>query len=228
MTEAFVHSPRNPRPVADQAVDEYARMNKLSIDIQSYNPVSYLKSTANSLLESQVQGYGEDESLPDLHIPFRLSLSEPPVISKDSVSFLSYIARREDDEAIMSRAIQSACSNQKRHMKVALPLLRSDHESDWRELLRDVNARTSVHLQSNMLPLEPLEISLDEAPEYPESAYSFHSQLARDTDSSQLAISQDALRFLATTLAIDTDAESSEKLLVGGSHDGKVCKDSYS
>ncbi|KAK7927320.1 hypothetical protein PG985_004318 [Apiospora marii] len=220
MAEAFVrHPPRSPRPSADLAVDEYARMNKLSIDIQSYNPVSYLKSTANSLLESQGQGYGEDDSLPDLDIPFRLSLSEPPVISKGSVSFLGSIARREDDEAIMDRAIQAACSSPRRHLKVALPLLRSDHESDWRELLRDVRERTNVHLYSNMLPLEPLEISLDEAPEYPESAHSFRSQLARDADASQLAISQDALRFLATTLAIDKDVENPEQLLVGGSRD---------
>ncbi|KAK8060158.1 hypothetical protein PG996_010088 [Apiospora saccharicola] len=202
-------------------VDEYARRNKLSIDFQLYNPVSYLTSTANSLLESQGQGDGEDESLPDLHIPFQLSLSEPPVISKGSVSFLSSIAQREDDEAIMSGAIQAACSNQIRHLKVSLPLLRSDHESDWRKLLRDVRERTNVHLYPNMLPFEPLEISLDEAPEYPESVYSFHSQLARDADTSQLATSQDALRFLATTLAIDKDTEDPTQLLEGGSSDRK-------
>lgn len=221
MAETFVHPPGSP-PITELPVDEYARRNKLSIDLQSYNPVSYLQSTANSLLESQGQGNGEDHSLPDLHIPFRLSLNEPPVISKSSVSFLSSIARREDDEALMSQAIQAACSSQVRHLKVALPLLRSDHESDWRKVLRDVEEKASVHLFSNILPFEPLEISLDEAPEYPESAYSLHSQLARDADASQLAISQDALRFLAATLAIEKDAEDSEHLLVRESSDRKV------
>ncbi|KAK8127760.1 hypothetical protein PG984_008868 [Apiospora sp. TS-2023a] len=218
MSETFVHPPRGPSPITELPVDEYARRNKLSIDFQSYNPVSYLTSTANSLLGSQGQGGGEDESLPDLHIPFNLSLSEPPVISKGSVSFLSSIAQREDDEAIMSGAIQAACSKQIRHLKVSLPLLRSDHESDWRKLLRDVRERTNVHLYSNMFPSEPLEISLDEAPEYPESVYSFRSQLARDADTSQLAMSQDALRFLATTLAIDKDAEDPTQLLEGAFH----------
>ncbi|KAK8042486.1 hypothetical protein PG994_012969 [Apiospora phragmitis] len=213
MAEACVHPPSSPSSVVGLPVDEYARRNGLSLDFRTYDPISYLASTASSQLVTQRQEQGEYGSLPNLHIPFDLSLDEPPIISKGSVDFLSSITQREDDEAIMSQAIQASCSNQIRHLKVALPLLRSDHESDWRRLLRDVKSRTSARLYSNMLPLEPLEISLDEAPEYPESAYSFHSQLGT-ADTSQLAISQDALRFLATALAIEKDAEVREQFLV--------------
>ncbi|KAK8080381.1 hypothetical protein PG997_008199 [Apiospora hydei] len=214
MTEATVHAPSSPSSVAEIPADEYARMNELSIDFRSYNPISYLTSTANSQLETQYRDQVEGGSLPDLQIPFRLSLDEPPVISKSSVDFLSSIAQREDDEAVMGRAIQTSCSNQIRHLKVVQPLLRSDHESDWRKLLRDVESRTNIRLRSDMLPLEPLEISLDEAPEYPESAYAFHSQLMLEADTSQLAVSQDALRFLAATLAIDKDTEERKQLLM--------------
>ncbi|KAK7956360.1 uncharacterized protein PG986_005582 [Apiospora aurea] len=214
MTEATVHAPSSPSSVAELPVDEYARINELSIDFRSYNPMSYLTSTANSQLETQYRDQVEDGSLQDLQIPFGLSLDEPPVISKSSVDFLSYIAQREDDEAITGLAIQASCSNHIRHLKVTQPLLRSDHESDWRKLLRDVKSRTSVRLRSDMLPLEPLEISLDEAPEYPESAYAFHSQLMLEADTSQLAVSQDALRFLAATLAIDKGTEERKQLLM--------------
>ncbi|KAK8051821.1 hypothetical protein PG993_003206 [Apiospora rasikravindrae] len=215
MAEATVHTPGSSRSVAELSVDEYARRNGLSIDFRSYDPIAYLTSTANSQIETRRQEQGDDGSLPDLQIPFVLSLEEPPVISKSSVNFLSSIAKRKDDEAIMSQAIQAACSNQIRHLKVAQPLLRSDHESDWRKLLRDVKSRTSVRLCSDMLPLEPLEISLDEAPEYPESAYSFHSQLMLDADTSQLVVSQDALRFLAATLSIDKNTEGRDQSLLG-------------
>ncbi|KAK7997331.1 hypothetical protein PG989_005371 [Apiospora arundinis] len=209
MAQAHVHPPSIPSPAMRQPVDEYARDNELTIDFQSYNPVSCLTSTANSVpLQSHCLGQGEDDSLPKLHIPFRLSLHEPPVISKASVNFLNSIAQREDDEVVMSRAIQASCSNQMRYLKVELPLLRSDHESDLRKLQRDMTSKTSVDLYSNKLPSEPLEVSSDEAPEYPESAYSFRSQLLLDAHESQLVLSQDALKFLATSLASGKDAES--------------------
>ncbi|KAK8119394.1 uncharacterized protein PG998_004020 [Apiospora kogelbergensis] len=204
-------------PGVEIPVDEYARQNELTIDFLSYNPSSEVTPAASLLLQSTCLGQAEDDDLlPKLHIPFRLSPDEPPVISKDSVNFLNSVARREDDEVVMRRAIQTSCASQIRHLKMELPLLESDHEADWRKLLRDVRSTTSVNLYSNMLPFEPLEISSDEAPQYPESAYSFRSQLQLDARNYQLVLTHDTLRYLATALAIDKNTDVQERLLLDG------------
>ncbi|KAI0132605.1 hypothetical protein BJ170DRAFT_718682 [Xylariales sp. AK1849] len=183
--------------------DEYARENGLSCNSRS--DIVPLSSSYPCLFKLDHFRCAEDPledsgDLRKLQLP-PLSLIEQTSITKASAGLMSMVVMKEDDEKIKELTNAISMTTRGRGMKLQLPLLRTNHESDCRELARSIQQRKTALLKESSLPFEPLIASQDETFEFPESAHVYRHELMAAIDNDRIAVTREIIGCLENALA---------------------------
>lgn len=200
--------------------DEYARRHRLSADVKfDINSLMMLAATP-------LEAYDLPESLQDgpllrLKLPIIERFQDSPEFSQDSPEFLQAskevldeIISHEDVDNVLTMTTAYASSGRERQPKLELPLLRSDHDFDCRELLWSIKERTSTHMDRKDLPYEPLDVSSDETLEYPQNSQVYHRELERDaTKHDRVRVSKNVLSYIFDVLRDDWSDRHFQDLL---------------
>ncbi|KAK6085525.1 nucleoporin Nup49 [Seiridium cupressi] len=193
----------------EEPIDEYARNNGLTIDsmLDALEMLSVLYHMDGLSDTSQVE-----ERVHPFQIPSFSSLEERPTVTKASVDLLNQLQHREDTELI-TRSLLPMLGEVPRLKALELPLLQTEFEVDSLELKREIKARMAVNIRGNPPPAEPLDTSLDESLDFPDSARSYYKELSEVMIDERIAITKSAMdclkRAVQDTL---TDAEAATLL----------------
>ncbi|KAK9422770.1 hypothetical protein SUNI508_00633 [Seiridium unicorne] len=193
----------------EEPIDEYARNNGLTVDsmLDALEILSVLHHMDGLSDTSQVE-----ERIQPFQIPSFSSLEERPTVTKASVDLLNQLQHREDTKLI-TRSLLPMSGEVPRLKALELPLLRTEFEVDSLELEREIKARMAVNIRGNPPPAEPLDTSLDESLDFPDSARSYYKELSEVMIDERIAITKSAMdclkRAVQDTL---TDAEAATLL----------------
>lgn len=194
--------------------DEYARRHGLSVDT-NFDINLLLTFAATTLGASDLLQTLQDGRLCQLNLPTIEPLRESLELSQASQEILNDLMNPADVGKISSMVAARAFFGRERQPKLELPLLRSDHDFDCQELLWNIKKRTSTNMGPRDLPYEPLDVSSDEAPEFPQFARIHHRELERDANKcDRIRVSKGVLSYLSDELQDDWSDEDFQNLLV--------------
>ncbi|KAI1107959.1 hypothetical protein F4804DRAFT_339728 [Jackrogersella minutella] len=200
--------------------DEYARENGLSVDSQvDVSPLFALVHDQSTQLLTNEQI--DNNSLPQLHIPYLVPRIEHVSASKESFELLSSIAslgRKNDEEFKLPAPIEFA------KLKLELPLLRSDPEYDCRELARRVKEQRKADIDLTSVPSEPLNTLNDESLDFPDASFQCRQKLIQSIEDEKIDIPRAALGYLANALK-DKWTQDEQRELEDGELHWKPCRD---
>ncbi|KAH8680964.1 hypothetical protein BX600DRAFT_504709 [Xylariales sp. PMI_506] len=195
-------------PMVDKdlsTVADYAIYHGLTIDFESLL-VHHMKNSIDAGVSDALyagllspRGLYEDKSLRPLSLS-SWSIVEYPIIPKEAMQLLSSIITENKTEEPADLSPVDPQGIRQSTMKLELPLLSSDHDSDYRQLQRDTRTRRMAYAQNITFPLEPLVMSLDEGLEFPDSVYEYREQLVTRIHKDYLPIGRETCQYLGSII----------------------------
>ncbi|KAF4635659.1 hypothetical protein G7Y89_g2425 [Cudoniella acicularis] len=171
---------------------EYARLNGLARD-------HLLETTALMHIATLQDGIFDEPWADDLHLP-RLDFGLGPRIeerfplTQDAARIIQMVAKGETQEEIDAIIFPMLSSKDVSSMKLELPLLRTNHNSDVRNFARREGFET--RLEDIKLPLEMVNNENNEGIEFPTAYYQLGHQIMEDLKKEKLVVSREAVSFL--------------------------------
>ncbi|KAF7869882.1 hypothetical protein EAF04_004666 [Stromatinia cepivora] len=144
----------------------------------------------------------DDSHLPQLNIQADLNTNERISACVDALRLLTSVAENESQESITALVYPIGESNQ--------PLLRSDHESDFREFAR--REGFEVKPQDIRLPLELVSVENNEGLEFPPQFYNFETEMFDIIANEKIEVTKNAMISLQTTLKATLTKEDEQKI----------------
>ncbi|KAM0810525.1 hypothetical protein AB5N19_10874 [Seiridium cardinale] len=193
----------------EEPIDEYARNNGLTVDsmLDALEILSVLHHMHGLSDTSQVE-----ERIHPFQVPSFSSLEERPTVAKASVDLLNQLQHRENIELI-TRSLLPTSREVPRLKALELPLLRTEFEVDSLKLKREIKARMAVNIRGNPPPAEPLDTSLDESLDFPDSARIYNKELSELMIDERIAITKSAMDCLKRAVqGTLTDADAATLL----------------
>ena len=186
---------------------EYARQNGLSCDYFQCNGSSELQT-----LQEQVQlVITNDSHLPQLDLGTEPIVQERFSLSKEAAKLLASVSHEETPESI--EGITKNLLVDKGgvvKLKIELPLLRTDHETDCGEFGRRDNFE--IKLQDIRLPLEAVNKENCEGLEWPEKMWNVGAEIIEGLKTEKIQTTRDTLIYLQSALKVDWSAEDDQLL----------------
>ena len=177
--------------VQEPWVLDYARFHGLAIDHRLEDPLKGLKSSHCDLDFSGDAGLLQLESFNATPPRERLS------ISKDAAKFLTSIRNDNIKDVNLDDSFLPN-PHRFRNLKVDTPLLRTDHEQDFRQFRRQIDP----DLKNEHFPLEKVDDEQDEGLKWPSS----YGRVPEDTftkiSTEKIAVSKDTLLYLQGVLKL--------------------------
>lgn len=174
---------------------EYARLNGLSRNHLSDS----LAATHIELLQGLLEDPPMDSSLlPPFSFGVEPRLDERLILSKDAARLLSNITQAQSTADISSVGEAILSSIKGRNMKVELPLLKSDHETDCKNLAKWEGFE--IQLQDIKLPLEVVDEEKNQGPNFPARYWHLGSGVIEGLKEEKFVVSRDTLNLLSETL----------------------------
>ncbi|KAB5536077.1 hypothetical protein GE09DRAFT_340321 [Coniochaeta sp. 2T2.1] len=156
------------------------------------------------------------EALPDCSLPASVSAPEKLDADDKSCAFLREVLKREseaDIERLTHQVMERRNQGLIRHLKLELPVLRTDEAFDLREYKRQVRTAKEIRITSNRLPLEPCDDKKDEGLEFPPQAHAMDEKILRSVEREKLEISKREFETLDKYLRSDWTEEDQNALM---------------
>ncbi|KAG8167603.1 hypothetical protein KVR01_003292 [Diaporthe batatas] len=220
--EGYCHD-LGPQAFAYVDEDEHARVNDEALQyayehnlIEDYTLNSFSMSHLLApLVQSTLPSITEDGFTDASHLPYL----EIPVPRVGDTLAISQSAQKLRDEALqeltdgevksLTRGIMN--SGNTKHLRLELPLLRTDDERDMREFRKELATQREVRIGDHRLPLD---LVTGEGMQFPDTARSEANELLRKLENERLGITRSALKFLADIVKDDYDEEEQWKSLL--------------
>jgi hypothetical protein len=206
--QPFVY-PGEPTRVPDEAL-QYAYGNDLITDytLNSFSITHLLTDTVRGTLPSIAEdGFTGSSHLPDLEIPGIELRSERLAISQSAETLIREVHRELPDDQVQFLTQDIIDSGNTRHLKLELPLLRTDNERDMREFREEMAARREVRIGDHRLPLDPVTEEDGEGMQLPAYARSDANEFLRKLENEKLGITRSSFQFLADVVKDDYSEE---------------------
>lgn len=137
--------------------------------------------------------------LPDCSIPSGVSAPEKWEVRGRSLALRRDVCKIQNEaevEGYMRQIRMGAEAKSIREIKLELPVLRTDNETDLRRHTRRINAAREVHLSNHHLPLEPCDEDKDEGLRFPPEAYAADRKIVQSVESEKIEISRHSFEAL--------------------------------
>lgn len=185
---------------------EYARLNQLCRDYLSEPlPHSHIEALQREDLEILV----DHPRLPLLELPDNFSTDERLTLSKDAARLLASVTQDETDDSIDTFVLSMLDCRYSKKLRVEMPLLRSDHETDCREFaLRD---SFEIRLQDIQLPLEVVDEANNEGLGWSIRLRSLSIELMEQLKLEKLEVRRDTMGYFQNAVKVNwTDEDDNE------------------
>ncbi|KAJ9138392.1 Lysine acetyltransferase [Pleurostoma richardsiae] len=170
-----------------------------------------VRSTLPNTLED---GFTDDSGLARLQLPSIISMPDPFPVSAASIALIDKARKiqtpSKDDVVALHRA---SAPRSLRSMKLELPLLKSDYESDCRKLMKNIIACRTPALADHRLPLEPIDTEKDEGLDFPKTAKQHADALIARISQERIDVSRETMIYLAKQLRVEWTEEEQSSLL---------------
>jgi len=185
---------------------QYARLHGLSVNyLAEPLPTSHIETFREHIPE----GLTEDTHLPNIDLPVHVNLQETLTLDKRATEFLhsanSGLTTLEELEDIIFPLLDT-CQTKK--LRLETPLLRTDHESDFRSFAR----WESSHFKDGCLPWEPLDDEMDVGLGWPRSLKGLPVKLLKELRSEKIEMQKDTLFYLQATIKSNWTSENDKKM----------------
>ncbi|APA13160.1 hypothetical protein SS1G_14061 [Sclerotinia sclerotiorum 1980 UF-70] len=151
-----------------------------------------------------------DSHLPQLNVKAESNTNERMSISANAMRLLTSVAENESRESINALVYPFLGSKKSKYMRVESPLLRSDHESDFREFAR--REGFEVKPQDIRLPLELVSVENNDGLEFPPEFYNFETEIFDIVANEKIEVTKNAMISLHTTLKATLTKEDEQKI----------------
>ena len=185
---------------------EYARLNGLS-----RNHLTDLSSSTilGPIQESVNTGIINDSRLEQLRFPEDCHIYERLTVSKDGAQLLAWAMHLESRDFIEDIMPSMQSRSKFKVMRVDLPLLRSDHETDIREFAR--REAFEPKLKDVRLPLENLNIARNEGLEFSHYFWKLGKGIVEDIKKERIIVTRQSLEYIQRSIRPDwTDIDEKE------------------
>jgi hypothetical protein len=183
---------------------EYARKNGLSRD---YFTEPYLISNLDMPRDCQ-EGVSDHSHLPQLSLSGTVNTDERLTISKEAALLIASVSRQETSEWADSIMLQMIGSRKNRNLRLELPLLKSDHETDCKRFAK--REGFEIQLKNVKLPLEVVDEETNGGLTLLASLWNKGTEMLDELKRERLEVSKDTLVRLQNILKNDW-AEEDEK-----------------
>lgn len=137
--------------------------------------------------------------LPACFIPPKVSAPEKWEVRGKSLALLHDVCKRQSEaevDGLINQIRKQVEANNIRGMKIELPVLRTDNDTDLRRYTRRISATREVHLSDHHLPLEPCDEEQDEGLEFPKQAYAADRKITQSVENEKIEISRQSFEAL--------------------------------
>ncbi len=181
---------------------EYGRCNGLTVDFLGADPfTAVFELGSDFLLVSDIEYDIDDSLLPYNSFRFIFPPKELIAIGRESVRLLEESCQPVDERILQGIRREVFFSRKERKkVKLELPVLRSDPEFDFREMLRNIKAHHLGPLPDHHLPLEPTDRDKDEGIEFPTIWQCVDQRIMTSLDQEHLDMSRESVEVAATSL----------------------------
>jgi hypothetical protein len=185
---------------------QYARLHGLSVDhLAEPLPTAHIEA----LREHIPEGLADDTHLPSIDLPVHVNVQETLTLNKQASGFLhgahNGLAAPEELEDIIFPLLDT---RQTKKLRLETPLLRTDHESDFRSFARWENS----HFKDGCLPWEPLDDEMDVGLEWPKRLKDLPTKLLKELGSEKIEMQKDTLFYLQATIKGNWTPEDDRKV----------------
>lgn len=208
---------------------EYARYHGITRDhLSDSSAFDHIKALKEAI-DSSPDGFLTDHS----HLP-RLSLGPPPDLRdrfstpREALTYLRDFQQEmhpDNIEAIMDPMLTS---RKLRSLRVELPLLRSDHETDCANISRErLRQGFEIRLQDIKLPLEIVDEENGEGLSIPSKYLDVAHKIVQDIKKEKLSCSKETLSYLAKTLKEPWTQEDEDRVWAAEKKHHRVRSNTY-
>ncbi|PQE17278.1 nucleoporin nup49 protein [Rutstroemia sp. NJR-2017a BVV2] len=184
---------------------EYARTNGIARDhTLDDTSIDHLL-----LMQKELAGFLDHAHLPQLQASHNIE-EERMSISQSAARLLASTVQRETDETINGSILPSLDCRDARKMHVELPLLRTDHQSDYRDFARWDGFEIPLHHIN--FPLEMVDIENNEGLEFPEEFYNFEVETIEKVKQEKIEVMKSSMFFLQNALKVDFSAQEKDEV----------------
>lgn len=168
---------------------EYARFHKLAVDHQA--STLYVEAIQALQRDAPISITAE-EHLITIDIPVHIDSIEILSLNKQGAILLA--EAREGHQVDIESIISSLVDKRRaKKLHLELPLLRTDHEYDFRAFATWEQANGS-------LPHEPLDIEMDHGLEWPSRFNNMSSEIVEDLMKTRITVSKETMLYLRATI----------------------------
>jgi hypothetical protein len=200
------HSDSYSEEEDDVSAVEYARLNGLA---RNHLTEPFPFSVFNRLQENIDDGLTDDAHLQQLDLLTDFSVSERLAISKDSAKLIASVLYPESDESIDTTVSSMLGSTEFKKIRIELPLLRTDHESDVKEFAR--REMFEPQLKDVKFPLESLDSERFEGLEFPSALWNLGAERMEELRKEKLLVTRESLQYIQNSIKTGwTDADEKE------------------
>ncbi|RDL39822.1 uncharacterized protein BP5553_04162 [Venustampulla echinocandica] len=153
----------------------------------------------------------DDPHLPQLDLGLSPCVNERLVLSQDGARFLQLVKQEESFEVIDSLVLPLLGNRDVKSSKIELPLLKSDHKTDFKEFARREDFE--IRFKDVRLPLEIVDEENGEGLSFPSKYWQLEQHFRHDLEMEKIEVSKDAVAYLQTTIKdLWTQADEAELL----------------
>lgn len=187
-------------------VVQYARLHGLSVNHLAEPPPS---SQIKELQEHIPKSLTDDTALPQIDLPPHVNTQETLALDKRGAELLraanNGLTTPEEREDIILLLLDK---RQTKKLRLEMPLLRTDHDSD----IRSFAAWDNSHLKDGCLPWEPLDDEMDVGLEWPKRLKDLPAKVMEELGSEKTEIQKDILIYLQATIKVCLTAEDERQV----------------
>ncbi|KAI9641735.1 hypothetical protein NHQ30_009591 [Ciborinia camelliae] len=151
------------------------------------------------------------DHLPQLDIQVTINLDERLFVSQGAARLLGSVAQNESQESIDALIYPLlGGSRDVKKMRLELPLLRSDHESD----VRGFSRKDGFELKPKdiKLPLELVSIENNEGLEFPPDFYNFETETFETIANEKIEVTRNSMIYLQTALKVTLTRDDEQEI----------------
>ncbi|KAG0652450.1 hypothetical protein D0Z07_0336 [Hyphodiscus hymeniophilus] len=185
---------------------EYARKNGLS---RNYLQEPYLGFNLDVYGDRQV-GLADDSQLPRFDLTANITTNERLTISKDAAILLASVSHEETSEWVDNTVLQMIDTRNCKKLKLELPLLRTDNETDCKTFAR--RKGFEIELKDVRFPLEMVEEVNNGGLGFSASMWTKGDEILKTLRREKLEVTRETLVYLQKSLLNDWTDEDEKKM----------------
>ncbi|KAK1836513.1 hypothetical protein QBC39DRAFT_407234 [Podospora conica] len=202
------HAEATEWPTSDLDPDEYARDNDLTVDSLRDPWPDCIDHRLLATISPLVQDGGlfEVEGLPECLFREVIPAPEQLQMSAPSLKLIQEVCKSvaEPEVAGLMAELRSAVSSEPKPVsKFEVPVLRTDHETDCRQLARRIALFRDDHLADHRLPLHPVNDEMGESVEFSAKAKRGDEAVMKGVEGESLEMTRGTFLFLSQCLKTD-------------------------